>query len=84
MPSLHIGTAAWIFFAFRGQRSKLAPLAGLFAIYLWAMSVALGWHYAIDGIVGAGGAFVCQRGSRAWVNRRQREVETKLSGIVAA
>jgi hypothetical protein len=60
MPSLHIATAAWIFLAFRGQGSRLAPAAALFALYIWALSVALGWHYAVDGIVGAAGAVGCQ------------------------
>jgi hypothetical protein len=35
------------------------------------MSVALGWHYAIDGIVGAGGALACQAVCGAWLRRRQ-------------
>lgn len=58
MPSLHIATVAWIFLVFRGQGSRLTPVAALFAIYIYALSVALGWHYAIDGLVGAAGAIV--------------------------
>jgi hypothetical protein len=72
MPSLHIGTVAWIYLAFRGQGSRIAPLAALFAIYMWALSVALGWHYAIDGIVGAAGAVGCQWACKAWLRRRAR------------
>lgn len=56
MPSLHIATAVWIYLAYRGQGSKLAPAAAMFALYMFAMSVALGWHYAIDGIAAALGA----------------------------
>ena len=70
MPSLHIATAAWIYLAFRGQRSKLAPLALLFALYMWALSVALGWHYAIDGIVGAVGAVASYTSCNAWLRFR--------------
>ncbi len=41
MPSLHIATVAWIYLAFRGQRSKLAPLAALFAcLHLGAVGCA--------------------------------------------
>ena len=69
MPSLHIATVVWIYLVFRTHGSKLAPLAAVFATYMWAMSVALGWHYAIDGIVGAGGALACHRACRWWLGR---------------
>jgi hypothetical protein len=71
MPSLHIATVAWIALAFHCQRSRLAPLAILFSFYMWALSVALGWHYAIDGIVGAAIAVVSQMLCRAWLFTRQ-------------
>jgi len=67
MPSLHIATVTWIYLAFRGQRSRLAPAAALFALYIWALSVALGWHYAVDGIVGACGAVVARWGCAAYL-----------------
>lgn len=60
MPSLHIATVAWIYLVFRGQKPRLAPIAALFGIYIFALSIALGWHYAIDGILGALGAIGCQ------------------------
>jgi len=59
MPSLHIATVTWVALVFGGLRSKLTPLAVLFLFYIWAMSVALGWHYAVDGLVGALGAIGC-------------------------
>jgi hypothetical protein len=59
MPSLHIATAAWIYIVFQVHQSKLAPLAAIFALYMFVMSVALGWHYAIDGVVGAIGTALC-------------------------
>jgi hypothetical protein len=77
MPSLHIATVAWIALAFHGQRSKLAPLAALFAIYMWALSVALGWHYAIDGIVGIAGALACQWACGAWLRRERAQLQSR-------
>jgi len=71
MPSLHIATVAWIVLVFRGQRSMLVPLTALFVLYIWALSVALGWHYAIDGVVGAAGAVLSQLLCRAYLQRRE-------------
>lgn len=70
MPSLHIATVTWIFLVFLGQRSKLAPLAAVFGFYIFALSVALGWHYAVDGIAGALGAVATHAICRAYLRRR--------------
>lgn len=72
MPSLHIATVSWIVLAFAGAKSRLTPLAILFALYIWAMSVALGWHYAVDGIVGAIGAIACHAAARRYMKRRAK------------
>jgi len=69
MPSLHIATVTWIFLVFRNQGSRFAPIAALFALYIFALSVALGWHYAVDGIVGAVGALVSHAACRAYLGR---------------
>lgn len=36
--------------------------------------MALGWHYAIDGIVGAAGAVACQWAAGAWFRSRTRPI----------
>ena len=69
MPSLHIATVTWIYFVFRNQGSRIAPIAALFAIYIFALSVALGWHYAVDGIAGAAGALASHAACRAYLGR---------------
>jgi len=74
MPSLHIATVAWIFFVFHGMRSRIAPFAALFALYIFALSVALGWHYAVDGVVGALIAWLAQLLCRRYLVSRPREI----------
>ena len=76
MPSLHIATVAWIYLVFRSHRSKMAPLAGLFALYIFALSVALGWHYAVDGFAGALGAVGFQ-----WLSERYIDHRGKLPAL---
>ena len=74
MPSLHIATVSWIVVAFAGAKSRLTPLTLIFALYIWAMSVALGWHYAVDGIVGALGAIACHAAARRYMRSRASTV----------
>ncbi len=59
MPSLHIATMAWIILCFAAYRSRLIWPAAVLSLYIYAGSVALGWHYATDGFVGAAGAVAC-------------------------
>lgn len=73
MPSLHIATVVWVYLVFRTHRSKLAPLAALFALYIFALSVALGWHYAVDGFAGALVAVMFQ-----WLSERYIGYRSKL------
>ena len=71
MPSLHIATVAWIYLVFRGQRSRLAPVAALFGLYIFALSVALGWHYAVDGLAGVAVAMIAQWACESWLKSRK-------------
>jgi len=56
MPSLHIATMAWAVVAFASFRSRWTVPVLLLSFFIYAASIALGWHYAMDGIVGALGA----------------------------
>ena len=61
MPSLHVTTAAWIAIAIHVfARGWFWPVAA-FSVLLFLLSMGLGWHYAWDGIVGAGAALVSYR-----------------------
>jgi hypothetical protein len=53
MPSLHVGMAVlWAIVAFGRSRILGLGLAG-YALVIQVGSVALGWHYGVDGYVGA-------------------------------
>ena len=58
MPSMHVTSA--VLMALLGSRTNkwLGRAASLFAGLIVIGSVALGWHYAVDSIAGAGLAFV--------------------------
>ena len=69
MPSMHVASAALMaFFGFRFSRLLGVVLLGV-AACTFAGSVALGWHYTLDGYVGAATAgvvwFVAGRIARA-------------------
>lgn len=52
VPSMHVTTACWITLVFyRMDRSYFVP-ALLFCLTIFTLSVALGWHYAVDGLIG--------------------------------
>jgi hypothetical protein len=84
MPSLHIATVVWIYFVLRGQGSRIAPLSAIFAFYIFAMSVALGWHYAIDGIAAAVGALATQWACRGYLSRRDAAFQAEARGMAPA
>jgi hypothetical protein len=81
MPSMHIALATWTVFAVRAIWRPLMPLAILYAIILWAASIASGWHYASDGIVGAGIAIVAFWLSGQWLPR-PGSAKTRDSGAI--
>ncbi len=56
MPSLHIATTAWMVIAVAiFARRWIVPMA-IAATLIFMLSISLGWHYAVDGIVGGAGA----------------------------
>ena len=57
MPSLHLATMFWSLIAIR--KSRWIIFGWLFTAYIFLGSIAIGWHYAIDGIAGGMGAVLC-------------------------
>jgi membrane-associated phospholipid phosphatase len=52
MPSLHIAISGWFVLVFRSQLPRLQFIALAYFGLIAFGSVYLGWHYAVDGIVG--------------------------------
>ena len=60
-PSMHVAVPALLAFAAWGRSRLLSLLLGVFAMIILLSSVALGWHYAVDGyasVLGAGAIWV--------------------------
>lgn len=53
MPSMHVATAALVACLGFAVRPSLGVVGVLAAVVTEVASVALGWHYALDGYVGA-------------------------------
>jgi hypothetical protein len=53
MPSMHVTLAIWTVIAARALWRPLVIPAAIYALVIWAASIASGWHYALDGVVGA-------------------------------
>ena len=58
MPSLHVAISFWIFLAARILAPPLRWVALAYFLFVWIASVQLGWHYVLDGAVGALGVLV--------------------------
>ena len=52
MPSMHVATTAWAAFAIRQLWPKTTIAVAAVTIVITMLSVALGWHYLVDGLVG--------------------------------
>lgn len=75
MPSLHLATMGWATVAFR--RTRLFWPSALFTLYILAASVAIGWHYVIDGIVGLIGAVFCFAACKSLLGASNRRLVRK-------
>lgn len=53
MPSMHVALTLWL--ALVVNKTRLAPLGWAYFVLVWIGSVLLGWHWFLDGAVGAAG-----------------------------
>jgi hypothetical protein len=84
MPSLHVGMGAWIAIAY--LRTPYAPLGLLYWACVFVGSIALGWHYFMDGVVGSAStvvAFALARFYLGWAAARAPVGQAALPGVVA-
>lgn len=80
MPSLHVTHAVWVIFAAHAIWRPLVVPAAIYAMIIWAASIASGWHYASDGVVGAIVATLVY----AWLLRHQDRRSARQSAIMAS
>ncbi len=72
MPSLHVAIAALVVLVVRDQfpdRRWLAILSFTYFSIILVGSVHLGWHYALDGVVGAAGMLLIWLSVKLFLNR---------------
>lgn len=72
MPSLHVAIATLVLLVVRDQfpdRRWLAMLTAAYVMVIFVGSVHLGWHYALDGVVGAAGMLLIWLGVKLFLNR---------------
>jgi hypothetical protein len=58
-PSMHVAGAVWMVLAMRLIYPKVQSLLWAYLVLVLVGSVALGWHYAMDGIGAAAGTILC-------------------------
>ncbi len=53
MPSMHVAMATLFMLAGFKHSRPVGMLFSIYALLIWIGSIHLGWHYALDGVVGA-------------------------------
>ena len=72
MPSMHNAQAVLFAAAAYGIRRWLGHIFAAYGVVIFVGSIHLGWHYAVDGIAGAAGAFAIWYAVSAVASRRLR------------
>jgi hypothetical protein len=79
MPSMHVAIAT-LMALFGWQHSRGAGIGlTLYAVVVFVGSIHLAWHYALDGYVGALGAWLIWHTVGVWQSRQQIRIYRNLS-----
>ena len=68
MPSVHVASTTWMALALTTAWPRVRTLLWSFWLVIFVGSIGLGWHYALDSIVGTIGAIGCWK-LAAWYLR---------------
>lgn len=77
MPSLHIATTVWMVLATYVLARRWFAAMSAAGLLIFLLSISLGWHYAVDGIVGGGAALLCYAGTRRLFERSAGQLQTR-------
>jgi hypothetical protein len=67
-PSMHVALAAWFALVLRARHATWLGVA--YVIGIFAASIILGWHYAVDAVAGIAVALFADRLAGRWLSRR--------------
>jgi hypothetical protein len=80
-PSMHVAIAAWLVIVLADRRLLWLGIAYFSGVF--ACSIILGWHYAIDSVAGAAIAVGADRLSQAWLRRRGGPIPQRVQPAAA-
>ncbi len=83
MPSMHIASSTLLALVAYAHNRRFGWLMAGYAILIFLASIHLGWHYAVDGYLGAFIAFASWR-LAGWLVRRDRSRRDMVAEALAA
>jgi hypothetical protein len=84
MPSMHIATTVWMIIAFHKFAHRWVPAMAAAGLIIIMLSISLGWHYAVDCLVGAAAALLCYQALVSFYrNRRSMLPSAQLVSLQA-
>lgn len=81
LPSMHVATAVLLALLAWGFNRAAGIALTIFAVLIMIGSVHLGWHYALDGYVGAAGAYAIWRAVGWALKQPNKQADSKVSFV---